>query len=214
MKNYQRGFIVPVIIIIIAALIVGGVYTYSRSHSEIAPSINNITATTSISTIPTTTSIEKASQEKVTVKTPPTKSTVAVSSSEPLSIKIVSPNGGENIKIGSVIQVKWNSNKTLSPKEIFVINTRGAKAVFNASATNTSYSYPLTIHSTGVTGDILYDVKPGPYRLQVSLYDGIAPRDNNGKTCAEEPHIFCNDTDTYGKLLVEDESDSYFTLSL
>src|ERR1035437_8864366 len=89
-KNLQKGFVVPLLIAIIAVLVIGGgVYIYENKKAE-APVVTNaeiqqpnqVQQQTNTQTLPITTQ-----------PTPPT-------SSQP-SITVLSPNGGETIRLGT-----------------------------------------------------------------------------------------------------------------
>ncbi len=216
MKNRQKGSILLIVAGVITVLVIGGFYTYNHVVNKpllvVQPQVQitantQSTTTTNLSTKPNV--VTPIVQHKLKATT----SIVSTKTNQPLVVKVISPNGGETIKMNETIQVRWIANKVLSPKNIFLITTSGGSLTVNASATTTTYSYPLTIKSTGVSSDIFYDVEPGAYKMNISLYDGVAPTDKDGKTCSEKLNLSCSPADTFGKLIVEDESDNTFTIS-
>ena len=145
-----------------------------------------------------------------------TSSSVTVSTSKP-SITITSPNGGETVKIGSNLTIKWNADRTFPASYKFVISGWGTYiAAVNASATTTAYSYNVVVPEHYVTADILSDMSPGQRKIQVSLYDGVAPL-VGGKTCTERVQsgsaMSCNQQELFGNLITSDQSDNYFTIT-
>jgi hypothetical protein len=108
MKNSQKGFVVPLLIVIIALLVIGGgVYVYENKKVGTPVVIDNATQQ-SDQVQQTNTQNPSVSNPKNTpiIKTIPTSNPVSVRS----SITVSSPNGGENYIAGNVITVKWTSN--------------------------------------------------------------------------------------------------------
>jgi hypothetical protein len=142
---------------------------------------------------------------------------IVIDSSLAPSITLLSPKNGETVKIGQSFLIQWNTNRILSPGYKFVINAGSGDRALDAYQPSTSYGYYYLVDKYRVTGDILSDVAPGQYKIKVSLYDGVAPKDANGKTCADRVktggQLYCNLADQYGKLMTESTSYNYLTVS-
>lgn len=139
--------------------------------------------------------------------------TVAIDSTLTPAITLLSPKNGETVKIGKSFPIYWDTNRIIPLGYKFIINAGSGDRAFDAYSATTSYGYYYLVDKYRITGDILGDVSPGQYKIKVSLYDGIAPRDANGKTCIERSQIFCSLPDQYGKLITESTSDNYFTIT-
>lgn len=130
-------------------------------------------------------------------------------------ITVLSPNGGESVKIGDKIVINWKTNKLLSSENRFVVSW-GGYLIVNASATTTSYSLPFTISKYWNGTDILHGFRPGQYKFKVSLYDGKIPL-YAGKTCSQKVYegliMYCSVPDLVGKLITEDQSDNFVTIT-
>lgn len=126
-----------------------------------------------------------------------------VGTSTQTTVAVLAPNGGESVKIGQTLLVRWSTNNLLSSTNKFVISGIGPAIAVNESATTTSYSYALTIPTYGVAGDAMYALQPGQYKIKVSLYDGLPP----------VGRMFSNPLEQYGKIIAEDESDSFITVT-
>ena len=101
MKNLQKGFIVPVLLAIIAVLVIGGgVYIYESKKTETPLVVNNQNQLPNQNQQQTNTQTPVATQPKVSPDPTTTK---------PL-ITVISPNGGETFKQNSPITVKWSQN--------------------------------------------------------------------------------------------------------
>ncbi len=105
MKNFQKGFVVPVLLTIIALLVVGGgVYIYQSKKTETTPVTDTV--------IPQSNQVQQQTNTQTPAVTQP-KVTPATISTKP-SITVISPNGGETFKQNSLITVKWSQNFSAS----------------------------------------------------------------------------------------------------
>jgi hypothetical protein len=133
------------------------------------------------------------------------------------NITLLSPKIGETIKIGQSFLIQWNTNRILPPGYKFLINAGGGDQSLDAYHASTSYEYYYLVDKYRVTGDILNNVNPGKYKIKISLYDGVAPKDANGKTCIDRvkngSQLFCSVADQYGKLITESISENYLTIT-
>lgn len=90
MKNIQRGFIVPLLLLVIAVLLVGGGAYVFTQNKEASPAVSgNVELPQATATEQTTT---------VTTQT--------TSATQP-SVTVLSPNGGETWKVGQVYTISW-----------------------------------------------------------------------------------------------------------
>ena len=106
MKNLNKGFIVSLLIAVIALLVIGGgVYVLNNKKAEAPAPVDNI-ETQQSNQIQQQTNTQTLPVENKEVK------------SKPISITVLSPNGGEIWQIGSTQTIKW---QTISaPQNSFV----------------------------------------------------------------------------------------------
>lgn len=88
MKNFQKGFVIPLLLAVIALLLAGGTYVYLQQKQTNQPVIENSAAQTT----PTT--------KQSTSPTAPTKT----------SITILSPNGGESFAAGQNVPISLDAD--------------------------------------------------------------------------------------------------------
>lgn len=127
--QYEKGFIVPLLLVIIAVLVIGGgVYIYNNKKVE-APVTNTGT-------------------QQTYTQTPP------VNTSTNASITVLSPNGRETWQNGSTYTISWRSANLPSTAKIYVSLIKGFKGdidyneksknvVSGLSSTVTSYSWKV-----------------------------------------------------------------------
>ncbi len=146
-----------------------------------------------------------------------TRFNITIDSSLTPSITLLSPKSGEVAKIGTSFPIEWNTNRILPPGYAFIINAGSGDRPLDAYSIGTSFKYYYLVDKYRVTGDIFSDVSPGQYKIKISLYDGNAPRDVNGKTCMDRiktgGQIYCNIPDQYGKLITESTSENYLAIT-
>lgn len=165
MKNLQKGFIVPVLLVIIALLVVGGgVYVYESKKTEVPPVVDNGTQQTNTQTPPVNTQTNN----------PP--------SQIDNSFKVLSPKAGDSWKIGGVYSVKFQN----LPKGSFVqgwLQDKSGASTGSASIGvidtgrdgNPSSNIQITVPSQwcgGECGAVEY-VTPGQYRLLLRIYPSV-----------------------------------------
>lgn len=105
MKNSQKGFIVPLLIAIIAVLVIGGgIYIYNNKKAE-AP-VLPIDINTDIQTTNQT-------QQQTNTQNPP--------ANNKSSITVLSPNGGEVFKVGSTQTISWKTTGLSKNSKVTII---------------------------------------------------------------------------------------------
>ena len=141
-----------------------------------------------------------------TVQFTVTTSASQINSSQP-SITVLSPNGGENWKIGSTQTIKWNITGAVKDNYSLVIEVGnkiigqenyGTLAQIQPSKQN---SYTFTVPSYVLGGDVQMPLNSGHYKVRLTLYDGFVC--NGGQICPAEQ----------GNLIAQDDSDNYFTIT-
>jgi hypothetical protein len=170
MKNIQKGFIVPLLITIIAILVIGGgYYIYSQNKkSSIIEQNNANTSTTTVSTV--TTSVVNQSNPGVT---------------------ITSPNGGETFKTGDKINIAWkitdpnaNGNSNVSLGIVGVNGTSLSSndpGIVRVGFSYTDNNYTYTIPNSYV----------GSYKIKISVVDFPNPNDSKQyNTISAESNLF------------------------
>lgn len=136
MKNQDKGFIVPVLIGIIALLLIigGGMYVYENKKVE-TPAVVDTEARQS-----------DQNQQKTNTQTTP------ISNSKP-SITVLSPNGGEMLVQGTTWTIKWSAPSSISDVKIFI---EKAPCKTMACQTDTPIGYMRTIATTTNTGSYVW----------------------------------------------------------
>lgn len=164
MKNYKQGFAIPLIIAIIALLGIGGgsyVYVNKKSAEKTENSIKEITKNNaSNKAVSDPTEQIKIESRKIeeSLKTNPTDKTPVV--------RIISPNGGENLVVGGKNMVKWWDDSDAGNKNIYVINSVSTKTLIPVSESN-------FMRSSGIDGTYSYaweigeNIVPGSYKIMV-----------------------------------------------
>ncbi|TSC71316.1 MAG: hypothetical protein G01um101448_1229 [Parcubacteria group bacterium Gr01-1014_48] len=166
MKNLQKGFIVPALLVIIALLVIGGgVYVYENKKSE-----TPVPSTTDTQNPPVTTQ-----------QIPPPANTNPVKS----SITIMSPNGQEVWADGSSQTIRWTSkgSDATQPVEIDLLRKTSADTQFwniGTIATNQSGSgsYTWKVSAKDTTGKI---TAGSQYKILIgrNLAKGTGPVDES-----------------------------------
>ena len=133
MKNLHKGLVVPILLVIIGLLVLGGgLYIYLQNKNFNSKE-QNTTGTTD--------------QNLFDKKT----------------VKVDSPNGGENLKIGGTYAIKWTSNPVsmISPSvDLNLIDDLGHSVFQIAPSVSLSGTYNWTIPS---------NVKSGSYKISAYL---------------------------------------------
>ncbi|HTE48630.1 MAG TPA: Ser-Thr-rich GPI-anchored membrane family protein, partial [Candidatus Paceibacterota bacterium] len=124
----QKGFIVPLLIVIIAILVIGfGVYVYNNKKAETPAVVDTETQPTNDQTAPD-------------------------NKQENASITILSPNGGEKLQIGKAYEIKWTAPAFSSQIQLFLMDdrtgSRQAEPLLIGSASAATGKYLWTIPST------------------------------------------------------------------
>lgn len=118
------------------------------------------------------------------------------------SITVVSPNGGENLAIGSQQKISWNISGNLPVGYWTLVTLDAQQGGFISLSTSTANSLIWQVPSQIAYGDQLGDVKLGPHKIYVSVY--------NSRPC----YGFCSDPQSAtGTLITKDQSDNYFTIT-
>ncbi|KND48356.1 MAG: hypothetical protein AB197_00375 [Parcubacteria bacterium C7867-002] len=150
----HKGSALPVILAIIALMLLGGAYYYSKTMKGdvVAPSIT-----------------------------------------------LVSPNGGENLIIGTNTSVTFKTTGEIKDTyKVVIWLDEGAAPLATISATETTHSLKIP-DSVLIGGDAVAPLQPGMYKIRVALYDGTP--------CTG----FCMPTDV--KELATDSSDGEVTIA-
>jgi len=144
MKNLQKGFIVPVLLAIIALLAIGGgVYIYEDKKVEVPILPDN-----------TSSPNQNQNQNQQTNNQNNTSS----------FITILSPNGGISLQEGSTYKITWKASNLPTTAKIYVSLIKGFKGdidyndlskniVSGLSSTTTSYSWKVDTGSLGLGND-------------------------------------------------------------
>ena len=121
------------------------------------------------------------------------------------SIRVISPNGGQTIKQGQTITIKWLTNY-IPPNAMMNINLSNSNGIVGQIATGlspiTSQSYSWNTASaigtiSTISGQIPEYSNPGQYNIDLEVYWPVAVTADNQK----------------GMAGVKDSSDDYFTLT-
>ncbi|MEI6490885.1 MAG: Ser-Thr-rich GPI-anchored membrane family protein [bacterium] len=150
MKNLQKGFIVPVLLVIIALLVVGGgVYIYESKKSE-APAVVD-------------TGTQQSNQQQTNTQAPPTTQQNSSVGTNKVSIKLLSPNGGENFKIGDKVSIRWTSTNNINKKVMIGLTAKDGNTIVKEitnylDGISDTGSYSWTVDSS---------ILPGTYRIVV-----------------------------------------------
>jgi hypothetical protein len=166
MKNSKKGFIVPVLLVIIALLVIGGgVYVYKNKKVEVPAVVDTGTQQTNTQTSPVV---------NTQTNNPPAQTDT--------SFKVLSPKAGDSWKIGSVYSVKFQN----LPKGSFVqgwlqdknganTGTASIGVIDTGRDGNPSSNIQITVPSQwcgGECGAVEY-VASGQYRLLLRVYPSV-----------------------------------------
>lgn len=183
MKNYQKGFVGP-LLIIIGLVIVGGSAYYLGTRQ-----VNMVDDTKEINTnIPVI-----STEDEKNIAIPTNKPVISVNNSKP-TITVLSPNGGETIKSGSVQNITWDSMSLgtstvtinlVDESKICPVGITGCQSSFGIDfgVKNTgSYSWDTNKKMFGgSTGPNSVSAVPGSkYKIEICKdYSTICDRSNN-----------------------------------
>lgn len=172
MKNLQKGFIVPVLLAIIAVLVIGGgVYIYESKKTETPPVVNNQNQ------------LPNQNQQQTNTQTPPVKTPANNPPSQTdTSFKVLSPKAGDSWKIGGVYSVKFQNLPKGSFVQGWLQDKNGANTgtasigiIDTGRDGNPSSNIQITVPSQwcgGECGAVEY-VTPGQYRLLLRIYPNV-----------------------------------------
>jgi hypothetical protein len=159
MKNQQKGFIVPLLIAIVALLAVGGgVYVYENNKVE-APIVP---IDTSVQTTNEKQSVTN-NQPLRPIKTSPASTNTSIDVSKS-SISVISPKTGDTLIAGQTYTVTWTSNN-VGDQTIFIDlgSTNNTLVKMLGSGKNTG-SYSWTIDPS---------IPQGSYQVAVSTSENL-----------------------------------------
>lgn len=155
MKNYKQGFIVPLLILIIAVLVIGGgIYFYSQNKSQQAPQ-QSLTKnqTSQVSTNPD--------------------DNVIPDPSKPSSFSVISPKKGDVLVAGQTYAINWTSVNVGNQPIFISLRTPDNQVVKEfASGVTNSGNYSWTVGSS---------IQTGNYNISVNTSDNL---DKNGANVA------------------------------
>jgi len=154
MKNLQKGSVnIWLVVIIVALLIVIGYFAFMKKAETVNKQTTSTTEAQNQVSVPTV-------QPKVNQNTNAPGTSQLVTSS---SITVISPNGGEDLKIGKTYTIKWISNpaQMTSPSVgLYLYDTQGHNALQIALSVSLTGTYDWNIPLT---------VKPGSYKISAYL---------------------------------------------
>ncbi|KKR53290.1 MAG: hypothetical protein UT90_C0011G0016 [Parcubacteria group bacterium GW2011_GWA1_40_21] len=173
MKNLQKGFIAPVLLVIIALLVVGGgVYVYKNKKAEVPAVVDTET--------------RQSNQQQTNTQTTPV-------NTQNISLVLTSPNGGENWTAGAMEIITWKGVDIPSKAviSIYLINADSGDQIKIATVEtkNTSYtwkvpailngSYKIEISTQGIGKKIL-DESASSFKIigkknQISRIESLSP---------------------------------------
>ncbi len=125
------------------------------------------------------------------------------------SVTIISPNGGEQLKIGETYTVRWRASGIPSDARVqFTVETGRGRLSLSAgvlSDLNGEHSFQWTVPADYAMGDVVYryPVLPGSdYRIRASI---ITPKN----ACP----FLCRSDEPLARTLASDQSDGVLTIS-
>jgi len=121
-------------------------------------------------------------------------------------IKIISPNGGEEFKIGDTITINW-ATCNVSADSWISLELLGGGSI-NTKIPISQKSYSWMIPNSYMVGDVFVNLQPkNNYKIKISLYTGV------NKDCSAWGYIPEKDCiDSSAKVISSDESDNSFTI--
>jgi hypothetical protein len=154
MENFQKGSTHVWLVVIIVVLLVSVGYfafvkkpaTSNQQTISMPEAQNQVPASIIKPQVNQTTNVPITSQSVVSP-----------------SVNIISPNGGENLKVGSTYSIKWTSNpaRITSPSVgLYLYDTQGHNALQIAPSVSLTGTYDWNIPST---------VKYGSYKISAYL---------------------------------------------
>ncbi len=152
MKNQQKGFIIPLVIVILAIFAIGGgVYVYKNNKTEVSTPIT--TPTHQVETKPSV----------------PTQNTQVFS-----KFSITYPNGGERIKIGDKVNIAWKNSSVSSKEDVTIYLIRNLSGCFNLKPGQVCLAVvdPETILASNIPNTGYYSWTPtnkGSYYLKICM---------------------------------------------
>ena len=188
--------------VIVAIIIIVGIVLLVNKGGD--TTTENITATSTPSTAATSTNTVSGTVTQpvvtgtVTVK-PTVTATPTSTPTGPLSITLVSPNGGEIMRIGEKKTITFITTGPIKNEyRVALVLEPGFIPLATITATTTSFAW--TVPSTVcLGGDACTATEPGAYSITARLYDNVP--------CVG----FCMPTDA--KLISEDKSNSSFIIT-
>lgn len=137
MQNTQKGSIMPVILVIIALLVIGGSVFVYKNKKVGAPSVTD-------TNLPLPNQTERVN-------------TLTTKSSTKPSITVIFPNGGEKLVQGQVYNIKWVS---LGLNDLDKVSI---DLVDDSTDAHSAYDYSLNNNSTVLLGPGIYSFKLSTY---------------------------------------------------
>ncbi|GEM_PF-2349031 len=182
MKNSQKGFVVPLLVAIIALLVIGGgVYLYENKKAEVPAVVDNTTQQSN--------QIQQANPQSN--NTAPVPTAQNNQSSVKPSITILSPNGGENWKIGQTYTISFAKTGELGAITVRLNRysddgVRVGAETIGTTNTNT-FSFKVPVGTSETRGNA------GRYKIQVIVdkySSGMGVADESGDYFSiTEPNI-------------------------
>lgn len=179
MKNQQKGFIIPLVVIVIAILAIGGgVYVYKNKKTNVYIPKNINTQFDQ--------NVSSTSTNQVEIKPlVPVQNTQAVS-----KLTIIYPNGGENIKIGDRVNITWKNSNFYTNSNITIYLIQNLSGCFNLKAGQTCLGIvdPETILASNISNTGVYSwstANKGNYYIKI-----CAGLEKTASSCDKSDDLF------------------------
>ncbi len=168
MKNYKKGFVIPLVIAIVALLGIGGgtyVYVNNKSAEKIENSLKEIAKN---KIIDDSVNIQPQQAASSNIRTSGSGGKDGLmQTKENSSVTIISPNGGETFIAGDKMLIKWQTKNVASSSGVwFHLDTINGKHLDNGDMVS-SWSEVL---NTGEKAIIIpAGIPEGQYKLSITI---------------------------------------------
>ncbi len=173
MNNSQKGFVVPLLIGIIALLVVGGgVYIYQNEKIEV-PEVVDTTQLTNQIQQQTNTQASPVSIQRINVpsQTDSSFNIIAPNTSQP-SITILSPNGGEMWQEGIVYPIRWSAKNISGNQTIKLVNSNNTVIrTIDPNVKTVNGGTGLYQLSWSIPQAFVSEASPGKFKILISSSD-------------------------------------------
>jgi len=170
MKNSQKGFVVPLLVAIIAVLVIGGgVYVYENKKVEIPAVVDSaIQQSNQIQQTDTQNSIVTDQQNNLVTKTSSATNQVVAKP----SITVISPNGQEIWQEGKVYPIKWSAKNIPGNQTIRLVDANNSVIrVIDSNVNTVNGGTGLYQYSWSIPQAFVSEASPGKFRISISSSD-------------------------------------------